>query len=196
MKRACPILAALVLLVPAVSHAVDGTLPTGQAVRPAVDPAPADGVRDIPAEVFRASQPREVVEATRAAAIERSVREVSWFFRGYARHRLSKVATACPAYQLVVDAPRFEVICDGKTVFHWRLGQTGTWTTETGDVVHVTLTEQPSAFVLRFDTDADGGSGKQFTYAWDQAGGLVVSQQIFSPHLPVPVAYSLHYRAP
>ena len=156
-------------------------------------PARAGAREDVPDDVYLLAQPEPVVQSIRAAGIERSVQSVNWFIRGFARQRLQQVATACPAYQILVRDPHFEVICDGETVFEWQLGQTGTWTTETGDVVGVTLIELKSAFELRFD--AGGGQGKTFHYAWDDVGNLTVTQQITSPRLPVPVRYALQYRA-
>jgi len=165
----------------------------GALLLPALPAHAQEPERHLPDQVFRLAHPQAVVQAIRGAGIERSVQAVNWFIRGFARHRLEQVATACPAYQILVDDPHFQVICDGNTVFEWTLGQTGTWTTETGDTVGVTLIEHPSAFELHFD--AGKGAGKSFHYAWDDRGGLVVTQQITSPRLPVPVRYALTYRA-
>lgn len=151
------------------------------------------GKRDVPDATFRFDRPESHVQDVRAAGIERSVRSVNWFLRGFARSRLKQVATACPEYRIVVRDPHFEVFCNGATVFEWTLGKTGTWTTETGDVVGVTLVELPSAFDLHFD--AGDGAGKRFHYAWDDQGHLAVTQTITSPHLPVPVQYTLTYKA-
>jgi len=147
--------------------------------------------REIPDDVYVLRDSDEAVEAVRQAAIERSVQSVSWFFRGFARSRLNKVATRCGAYRLVVSDPDFRVECNGDTVFAWTFGKTGTWTTETGDVVDVHLTEQPGGFELQFLT---GNAGKTFTYVYGPDGDLRVSQKIHSPSLPVPVEYGLDYR--
>jgi len=130
------------------------------------------------------------VQQVRIEAIERSVMGVSWLFGGFARRRLAKVATACPAYQLLVRDPHFEVKCNGEAVFVWSLGKTGTWTTETGDVVDVLLSEQTGGFELQFTS---GDSGKRFTYIYGAQGTLRVSQRIHSGMLPVPVEYGLDY---
>lgn len=147
--------------------------------------------RDIPDDVYVLRDSDEAVEAVRQAAIERSVQSVSWLFRGFARSRLNKVATKCGAYRLVVSDPDFRVECNGDTVFAWTFGKTGTWTTETGDVVDVHLTEKPGGFELRFLT---GNAGKTFTYIYGPNGDLRVSQKIHSPSLPVAVEYGLDYR--
>lgn len=146
--------------------------------------------RDIPDTIYVLQHDETHNQAVRSAAIERSVQSVSWLFRGFARRRLNTVATACPAYQLLVSDPSFEVKCDGKTVFAWTFGQTGTWTTETGDVVEVELTEVSDGFNLQFTS---GDSGKTFRYQYQPDGRLRVSQRIHSGMLPVPVEYGLDY---
>ncbi|MFK7930996.1 MAG: hypothetical protein AB8H79_22615 [Myxococcota bacterium] len=146
--------------------------------------------REIPDDIYVLSGAPADVQRVRSEAVERSVMSVSWLFRGFARRRLAKVATACPAYQLVVRDPHFEVKCDGNAVFVWTLGKTGTWTTETGDVVDVLLTEKPGGFELQFTS---GDSGKRFTYIYGENGTLRVSQRIHSGMLPVPVEYGLDY---
>lgn len=152
-------------------------------------PARADQVAFPVAELPRV-QTETQAQAIRGRAIEASVREVNWFLRPFARSRLNKVTTTCPAYRLIVRDPDFEVQCDGETVFSWTLGRSGTWTTETGEEVHVTLVEHPGAFTLRFQ--APGGA-KTFHYQVLGPDRLRVTQTIDSARLPRPVQYALDY---
>ncbi len=145
---------------------------------------------DIPSNEFILAFSAGKTSAIREDAIDRSAMSVNWFFRGFARNRLREVTTACKAYRLVIDAPKFEVYCEGKQVFRWTMGQTGTWTTETGDVVDVDLSYDESSYTLVFDSP---GGSKTFNYAYLGNDRLRVTQTIESSRLPTPVSYSLEY---
>ena len=136
------------------------------------------------------TQERTEVERMLADAVERSAASVSFVFRPLARPQLEPQATACPGYTMTLTGDRFRVQCDGKSAFEWGVGQKGSWTRDDGEALTVSLQRQGRSFVLDF---AGERGGKKFTYAFPESGGLVVTQEVYSPQLGVPMVWTLSY---
>lgn len=139
------------------------------------------------------TQDRADVAALLAAAVERSAASVAFVFRPLARPQLEPQATACTGYTMTLSADLFRVQCDGKSPFEWKIGHSGRWTREDGEALEVSLQRQGRALVLDF---AGERGGKKFTYAFPEAGGLLVTQEVYSPHLGVPMVWTLSYARP
>jgi hypothetical protein len=137
--------------------------------------------------------PTESAEATRQKldrAVEEGAAGVSWLYRPIARSRLAPVATACPAYTFAIDGDRFRVHCEGRDPFEWTVGVTGPWTDPDGQARVVSLTRSGTSYTLVIENDQ---GGKRWVYAF-AGSSLTVTQEVFSPHLSVPMRWTLTYR--
>ncbi|TVQ90049.1 MAG: hypothetical protein EA397_13915 [Deltaproteobacteria bacterium] len=134
-------------------------------------------------------------EAQAKAEIERAVDEaakgVAWAFRGMARPRLAKHATACERYIFEPAGDEFRVQCDGRDPFEWPLGKRDTFTDERGNQVTAEVTEDDGAYTVVIEGDQ---GGKRWLYRFGDDGGLRVTQEIFSPHMSQPMRWTLDYQ--
>ncbi|MFK7929703.1 MAG: hypothetical protein AB8H79_16035 [Myxococcota bacterium] len=135
------------------------------------------------------SEPKAQVDAKLSKAVEETVGQIPWAFRGIARPKIAPLATACPAYRFHIEGPSFEVQCDGKDPVKIDVGGTFNWTSPEGDPFVGTLTKAADTYTLNF---AGGSGSKRFIYNFG-GSALVVTQEIRSPRLTAPMRWSLNY---
>jgi len=158
-------------------------LPASLLLGAAAAEAPQEGrwVRATPAD-----ETRRIVDR----AVDAAAANVSWMYRGIARPRLARHATACERYDIAILGDRFRVACDDEEPFEWTVGQRGTITDANGRESAVELRRDGSTYDLRIESTQ---GGKAWRYAFDEAGRLIVTQRIFSPHLSEDMVWALSY---
>lgn len=138
---------------------------------------------------FVSNQDRAVVEAELASIVDRSAQSVSGALRMVARPALEDQATACPVYETKLEGDMFSVVCVGKEPFTWRVGTTGP-TERGGEPFTVSLIRTDRTLVLDFRGQS---GGKRYSYTFTESGALHLLQEVYSPHLPLPMRWALTF---
>jgi hypothetical protein len=139
---------------------------------------------------FVSNQDRSMVEAELAAIVERSAQSVSAALRLIAKPALEDQATACPIYETKLDGDLFSVVCVGKEPFTWRVGTTGV-AERGGEPFTVSLEQEGRTLTLDFRGE---NGGKRYAYTFTETGALHVLQEVYSPHLPLPMRWALTFQ--
>jgi hypothetical protein len=158
-------------------------------VFPFTIPLPATASAPVSGGWVRATPPDETRRIL-DEAVDSAAANVSWMYRGIARPRLARHATACDRYEFTIEDDSFRVTCDSRDPFEWKVGQTGTITGEDGRPSTVELRRNGTVYDLRIESEQ---GGKAWRYAFDGTGRLVVTQRIFSPHLSDDMEWVLSY---
>lgn len=135
--------------------------------------------------------PRAEVDAALTRSVDEAVANVSLLFRPFARPNLAPQAYACDGYTITLVGDQFTVQCDQRPSFSWRVGQTGPYTRNNGEVVQVSMTRDGRSLALDFKAEH---GGKRFVYAFPEGGGLVVTQEVYSPYLSAPMRWTVAYK--
>ena len=80
-------------------------------------------------------------------------------------------------------------MCVGKEPFTWRIGATGV-AERGGEPFTVSLVRDERTLVLDFRGE---NGGKRYSYTFAESGALHVLQEVYSPHLPLPMRWALTF---
>lgn len=144
-----------------------------------------------PTGVFVRTTPDDVVERELKRAVDKAAEGVSWAFRGMARPRLAREATACDAYHFDSSTETFQVRCDKKDPFEWKIGERGTLKDPNGKPLTAEVLREGDNYTVILEGDR---GGKKWLYLFGDSGSLKVTQEIFSPHLREPMRWTVDYR--
>jgi hypothetical protein len=139
---------------------------------------------------WRKATPDDETRRRLDAAVDRAAESVSWIYRGVARPKLAEQAAACAAYTFAIDTDNFQVQCDDKPPFAWRIDHRGAWSDPKGKQHTVELRRSGDAYTLTIDGDQ---GGKRWVYSFMGGQALRVEQRIFSPHLGQDMVWTLDY---
>lgn len=125
-------------------------------------------------------------------AVQRTVDSLSWAFRPLAKTKLKSAVSACPSYTMALSQNLFSVQCEGQSAFVRNLvGPNEEYRDEDGNLYNIDLKLGEQKIELKFSGKLGGQSSK---YLFDEKGILVVTNTIFSEHLPEPLVWTLHYQ--
>lgn len=134
--------------------------------------------------------PADEVDATVSTALDATLDSMNLLVRTFARPYLVPEAYACAAYRTSLVGDTFTVQCDDREPFTWKIGQPGVYTRKNGEPVNVRT--QRDGGTVTFDFAVDNG-GKKFIYAFGDDGTLVVTQELYSPYMGVPMRWTFPY---
>jgi hypothetical protein len=132
------------------------------------------------------------------AAVEETVQQISWAFRGFARPKLQDVATSCGRYEIerADGGDQITWQCEDRPAITREAGSSATWTNREGKSFELSVTRTTEGQVEAWTADfRDKGGGKKITYRFLPDGGLEVVQEVYSSQLPQPMRWTVPYRA-
>ncbi len=130
------------------------------------------------------------VEAIKAAAVDKAVKQFSWAIRPFARPQLEGTTGTCSSYRIHHDAD-----------FHWQCDShppnrrtPGTQTPfSDGEAGEFTLIMSRSGDSWTADY-SKGDSGKRVTWTFVNASRLAVTQEVYSPQLTTPMRWTVLFK--
>jgi hypothetical protein len=140
---------------------------------------------------FRLAEPPDQVTEKHTGAIERAVSSLPWAFRPFARPRLEGAVNNCAKVELDLASERFRARCDAEPAFEMPRGAEHAITGDDGKRYDVDLTVTDTQATLQFEGEE---GGQRTTYAPQPDGSLLLTKELFSPHLPEPVRWTVLYR--
>jgi hypothetical protein len=125
-----------------------------------------------------------------AAALETTLEPMNFAFRMIAEGRLQAAITTCSAYTFTTDDVQMRIQCDNKPPINGALNGAPTpYTNDKGVTYSITVQKGTDQVVFNYA----GESASQVTTYRFTDGGLVVSKEIRSDNLEVPMRWDTNY---
>lgn len=140
---------------------------------------------------YSLAEPPAALVTKHEEAVEQALKQLPWAFRPFARSRLAQAVRNCAVVELRLDPTTFRSRCDDDGPVTHARGADSALTGDDGKRYTVALTTTAESATISFTGDE---GGQRTIYAPQPDGALLLTKELFSPHLPKPVRWTVRYR--
>ena len=140
---------------------------------------------------YTLNEPYETMSERRESAMEKSIQEMNILYRSVARYRLSQRPDVCEHYQFSLENQVFSILCDQSDLFKVRIdGRKGDYTSDESQDFDVIAHSEGDNVYIHFAGE-DGGQRDTYQFS---SKGVIITKEIYSPHLSVPLRIQISYQ--
>lgn len=153
--------------------------------------APTEDAQALMTGMWVATESSEALSATRDAAMEKAIAQMSFYMRPFAYSRLAEAGNTCDTYELALTADTLSWQCDARTKNTRKLDNSSPpGTNAAGNPVDITMWVNDADIKIRWG-DEDGNRTNLMTFSGDT---MTLRSAIKSPNLPEDMVWTATYK--